>query len=99
VVTDSWRGFVNGVLYKVQFTRALDDEAADWLATDLIEKPLGRFTPEQEYAALAEALRSADSVTGDMPQPHGEQEMREFLQRVVRRMDARRPWSGQDAGG
>jgi len=96
-VTDSWRGFVDGVLYKLQFTRTLDDEAVDWLARDLIEKPLGRFTPEQEYAALAAALRSADSLTGDMPQPHGDHEMREFLQRVVRRMEAMRPWSGPGA--
>jgi hypothetical protein len=87
-----WRGLVNAVLYTVQFDRALDDETVDRVARLLLENPLLGLTPEQEYAALAEALRSGEPLTGDIPQPHSEEAVRDFLARLLNRLDTLRPW-------
>jgi hypothetical protein len=91
-MAESWRGFVNGLLYKVQFERNLNNEVVDWLAQDILKSPLLGMTPEEEYSELTAALQSGASLAGDMPQPHSDVDIREFLTAVLRRMDTLRPW-------
>jgi hypothetical protein len=89
---EQWRGVTNAVLYSVQFDRELGDSVAARIARSLLENtPLG-LTPEAAYDALAQASRSAEPLTGDIPQPHGDQEFRDFLRRLLGRLDALRPW-------
>lgn len=85
-------GLVNGILYSTQFVKTLDDEAVEWIARALLEEPIMHLSPEQEYDAIVAALRSDEPLTGRIPQPHDESTVREFLGRVVRRLDALRPW-------
>lgn len=86
------RGLINGILYGVQFERTLDDEAVDRIARALVQEPILYLPPEQEYELLATALRSGELLTGGIPQPHSEDAVRVFLGKVVRRLDALRPW-------
>lgn len=88
-MAEAWRGTVNSVLYKIQFERNLDDaEVVDWLAADLVERPLAGSTPQEEIAELTAALRSGASLTeGGIPQPHGDQAVRAFLTKVVAKMN------------
>jgi hypothetical protein len=89
---DQWRGVSNAVLYSVQFDRELDDAALERVVRLLFEQPMWDLTPDDEYNALAQAARSPDPLTGDIPQPHSDQEFRGFLRRLLDRLDAMRPW-------
>lgn len=90
-----WRRLVWSLLYTVQFNEILDDDLARWRAGGLVLEPFSGFTREEEYEALQEALRSDASLAEelmDSPVPHTEEEVRDFLRRVLERMDALRPW-------
>ena len=91
---DAWRGLVNGVLYRVQFRRMLDDRTVDWIARAILERPILRQTRDEQYEMLVAALRSRTPLTGHIPLyfPHDEEDVRGFLTRVVCRLDALRPW-------
>lgn len=88
-MSEPWRGTVNGVLYKIQFERNLDDpEVVEWLADELVQRPLAGSTPQEEMAELSAALRSGASLTeGGIPQPHGDQAVRAFLTKVLAMMN------------
>jgi hypothetical protein len=90
-VVDTARGLSNAVLYNLIF-KPLDDSEANRIATGLITEPLWTFTPQEEYEALVAALGSDGDLTTDIPVPHGDAEYRDFLKRVIDRMDAMRPW-------
>ncbi|GAA4609555.1 hypothetical protein GCM10023195_38670 [Actinoallomurus liliacearum] len=85
-------GLINGILYATQFERTLDDEVVGRIARALLEEPILHLTPEQEYEGIVAGLRSEEPLTGQIPQPHDEEAVREFLGKVVRRLDALRPW-------
>jgi hypothetical protein len=87
-----WRGVNGGVLYSVQFARELDDTVVDRIARWLLSQPLWDLTQQQEYDALAEALRSDAQLTEFIPEPHTEEAYRDFLRRLLARLDAARPW-------
>jgi hypothetical protein len=89
---DQWRGVSNAVLYSVQFDPELNDATLDRVVRLLFEQPMWDLTPEDEYNALAQALRSPDPLTGDISQPHSDSEFRGFLRRLLERLDAMRPW-------
>jgi hypothetical protein len=91
-VTENWRDVSNGVLYNVQFARQLDEQMVETGARSLLTDPLFDLTPEQEYAALARALESDETLTDFVPVPHSEQDYRDFLRRLLDRLDAMRPW-------
>jgi len=89
---EQWRGVNNAVLYSVQFDRELADPVVTRIARELLERPLWDLTPEDEYSALRQAVRSAAPLTADIPQSHSEGEFRDFLHRVLDCLDALRPW-------
>jgi hypothetical protein len=91
-VTEWWQGVNGYVLYCVQFAQELDGTRVDWIAHLLLSRPLWAFTQQQEYDALAEALRSDAQLTAFIPEPHTEEAYRDFLRRVLARLDAARPW-------
>lgn len=91
-----------GVLYGVQFDRHLDEKAVARIAQFFLEGPsgplfggsLGNLTPQEGYTALVEALGLSVKLTELLPLPvhHSEQQFRDFLQRLLERLDAMRPW-------
>jgi hypothetical protein len=91
-MVEMWRGVSNGVLYNIQFASSLDDELVDRGARSLLTEPLFHLTPEEEYDALVRALESDETLTDFIPVRHGEREYRDFLRRLVARLDALRPW-------
>jgi hypothetical protein len=87
-----WRGLVNAILYVEQFSPVLDDAAVEELADQLVTETFLDLTPEREYALLTEALRSHERFTELIDEPHSEEAIRDFVRRVVERMDRLRPW-------
>lgn len=86
----------NGILYSVQFTKRLDDETVERVARRAIEDPAGYLTAEQMYTGIVQVLASDETLTEHIPgHAHSEQEYRDFLSKVVRRLDAMRPWPEQ----
>ncbi|MGH3427820.1 MAG: hypothetical protein ACRDQZ_09685 [Mycobacteriales bacterium] len=84
------------LLYTGKFEK-LDDALAERRARALIEEPLGELTIEEEYQAIVEALGSDATLTRVIELPewikgHTEQEFRDFLQRLLNQLDAKRPW-------
>ncbi|MEV4838068.1 SseB family protein [Nonomuraea sp. NPDC049486] len=90
-----WRRVVWSLLYTVQFKPVWDDDLVRWRAGGLVLEPFGGFTREEEYEALQEALDSGERLLDllpDPPVPHDEQDIRDFLRRVLEHMDLLRPW-------
>ncbi len=85
-----------GVLYCVQFTRPLDDEEVARVGRYMLEMPLVQdLTLQEEYTALVEAMGGSVKLTevlSILPLPLSEQEFRDFLRRLLERLDAMRPW-------
>lgn len=88
--------FSKVILYSVQFEKELGDAVVDKIARAVVEEPVLGLTPEEEYAAISEDLRSGAQLTASLSGPdgqqHGEGEFRDFLRRVLARLDAMRPW-------
>lgn len=91
MATEWWQAVTMTLLYTAQFER-LDDALVQRRATALLEEPVADFSPEDEHRAISDALRSDATLTEAIPEPHGEDEFRDFLQRLLDRMDAMRPW-------
>ncbi|KAF0848197.1 hypothetical protein [Nocardia caishijiensis] len=88
----SWQGVVNAILYSVQFEKELDNSVVDRIAYALLTEPLGTFTQEDEYRILTDGLAAGTPIPEVVSMPEGAAELREFLNRIVARMDAMRPW-------
>lgn len=86
-----WRAVTTALLYTAQFGR-LDDDLVYRRARALLEEPVVELTPEQEYQAISEALASSARLTEPIPEPHSEQEFRDFLTQLRARLDTMRPW-------
>ncbi|MFG3233178.1 hypothetical protein ACGFZG_15700 [Streptomyces antibioticus] len=85
-------GVVMGILYCVQFSRELGDDEVGRIAGMVLERPLYDLTAEEQYAAVEAAL-AEDVWDQDLSwQPHGEPAVRDFLRRLLARLDAARPW-------
>jgi hypothetical protein len=87
-----WRDVSDSILFSMQFEERLGNAEALRFAREIISRPLKYLTAEEEYAAIAEALRSDARLTELVPESHGEQEYRDFLRRVLSSLDALRPW-------
>jgi hypothetical protein len=90
-----WRGAVNGVLYVVQFEPALDDGVVGLTADQLVARPMFDQPVQQTVDQLRAALASGEQLTGAIPVPHDEAAVRDFLGRLVDRLEASRPWPTQ----
>ncbi|MFC9966184.1 hypothetical protein ACFVH4_18305 [Nocardia ignorata] len=88
----SWQGIVNAVLYSVQFEKELDNSVVDRIAHALLTEPLGTFTPDEEYRILKVGLAAGEPIPEVVPMRQSPAELRNFLSRIVARMDATRPW-------
>lgn len=91
------RVVIGTLLYTVKF-EDLDDTLVDRRARALIEEPLVDLTAADEYQAIVEALQSSVRLTRVIELPnggrdrHSEQGFRDFLGRLLARMDTLRPW-------
>ena len=91
-IVSYWRPVVNAVLYSVQFEKELDEHVVDRIAYALLTEPLATLTPEEEYQSLSNGLATGAPLPALVQMRQGEGELREFLSRVVARMDEMRPW-------
>ncbi|MER6959293.1 hypothetical protein [Streptomyces sp. NPDC000618] len=85
-------GVVAGILYCVQFSRELDDDEVARITRMTFEQPLYGLTTEEQYEGIEAALAVDDWQDALSWQPHPEPVVRDFLRRVLERLDARRPW-------
>jgi hypothetical protein len=93
---EQWRGFVNGVLYLVQFEPDLERSAdSNRSVQRLIDRPLFDRPVQDTVDALRAALASGGQLTGGIPQPHDEAAVRSFLTQLVDRLEQLRPWPVQ----
>lgn len=97
MLSDPARRVVGTLLYTGKFEQ-LDDTLVDRRARALIEEPLDELTTDDEYRAIDEALRSHVQLSRVITLPdfiterHSEQDFRDFLRRLLERLDAMRPW-------
>lgn len=97
MLSDRARVVIGTLLYTGKFEQ-LDDVLVDRRARALIEEPLRELTVEEEYRAIDEALRSGAQLTSVIALPdfiterHSEQDFRDFLRRLLNRLDTMRPW-------
>ncbi|MEV0182059.1 hypothetical protein AB0I54_22600 [Streptomyces sp. NPDC050625] len=85
-------GVVTAILYCLQFSRELSAEEVERIARMVLEQPIYDLTVEEQYAGIEAAL-AVDAWEQDLSwQPHDEPAVRDFLRRLLERLDARRPW-------
>ncbi|NGO13989.1 hypothetical protein G5C60_41965 [Streptomyces sp. HC44] len=85
-------GVVVAILYCVQFSRELGESEVERIARMMLEQPFYDLTTEEEYASITAAL-AEDSWDRDLSwQPHDESSVRDFLRRLLERLDELRPW-------
>lgn len=95
-MTEPAHGVSNMVLYSLLSVERLDDDIVYSVAERAIVRPDGYRTTQQMYTGIAEALRSDDVLTAAIPNSrHGEDEYRDFLRRLLQRLDELRPWPEQ----
>jgi hypothetical protein len=87
-----WRGGVNQILYGVVLRAPADDEVVDRVATELIRQRMYVEPVQLYYDAAVEGLRSGEPLAFHDDDLQQEDAVRDFLTRLVRRLDERRPW-------
>ncbi|GAA2075632.1 hypothetical protein GCM10009780_10000 [Actinomadura alba] len=92
MTAEPWRALIDAIDYSVQFDRELTEAVVERITRALLREPLLDLTEAEEYQAITEALRSGSALTEPGTQAHGEREFRDFLRRLLRGMDAARPW-------
>nr|WTB34935.1 hypothetical protein OG781_40580 [Streptomyces sp. NBC_00830] len=85
-------GVLAAILYCLQFSRELGDEEVERISRVILEQPFYDLTTEEQYAGIEAAL-AVDAWKKDLSwQPHDEPSVRNFLRRLLERLDALRPW-------
>lgn len=85
-------GVVVAILYCLQFSRELSEQEVERIAHMILEQPFSGLTTQEVYASVEAAL-AEDSWERDLSwQPHGEPSIRDFLRRLLKRLDVLRPW-------
>ncbi|MGW2050487.1 hypothetical protein ACWCPF_35730 [Streptomyces sp. NPDC001858] len=85
-------GVVVGILYCVQFSRELDDDEVARITRMVFERPIYGLTTEEQYEGIEAALAVDDWQDELSWQPHAEPAVRDFLRRLLERLDAQQPW-------
>ncbi|MFE9446344.1 hypothetical protein ACFYO2_47385 [Streptomyces sp. NPDC006602] len=85
-------GVVVAILYCLQFSRELSDEEVERIARMILERPIYDLTVEEQYAGIEAALAAVAWEEDLSWQPHAEPSIRDFLRRLLERLDALRPW-------
>ncbi|MGP4051194.1 hypothetical protein [Streptomyces sp. 2A115] len=85
-------GVVVGILYCLQFSRELSDEEVQRIADMVLERPIHDLTIEEQYAGIEASLAVVVWEEDLSWQPHDELSIRDFLRRLLERLDALRPW-------
>ncbi|WP_458248959.1 hypothetical protein [Streptomyces sp. MAI_2237] len=85
-------GVVTAILYCVQFSPELNDAEVERIADMVLERPFYDLTVEEEYAGIEAVLAAPDWEDDLSWQPHAEAAVRDFLRRLLQRLDALRPW-------
>lgn len=89
----TWQMVVGQLLYAVEPNVELDDELAQRLAKLMIERRGFPSGPEVYHWGLSQAVTQEDLLAGQvLPTRHHDAALREFFQRIVRHLDAARPW-------
>jgi hypothetical protein len=92
-MTEPWHTVNELILFSVLFDAQLGDAAVTRVAQRAIAHPDAHLTTEQIYTGIAGALRSPEPLAASVPgNRHGEHEYRDFLARVLQRLDELRPW-------
>ncbi|MEU4313770.1 hypothetical protein [Nocardia sp. NPDC024068] len=89
---DDWNSIVRTLLNHVRFEPRIDEAVARNVAVALVEDPLWKLTPDQEYEILSTALRNLYPVPPERPSKMDDREVLDFLSMIVSQMDALRPW-------
>ncbi|MFD6449221.1 hypothetical protein ACFWF3_00450 [Nocardia sp. NPDC060220] len=76
----------------MQFEKELDDSVVDRIAYALVTEPLSTMTQDEEYQVLSDGLAHASPIPAVIPMRQEPAELREFVSRVLARMDSMRPW-------
>ncbi len=83
---------LEAVLYCLQFSRSLGDEEVERICGMILEQPFHDLAVEDQYAGIEAELAAGVWRTDLSWQPHDESAVRDFLRRVLARLDASRPW-------
>jgi hypothetical protein len=92
MMSQNWRSLVNGIIYHSEFYPDLGPESADLLARSLLVQPMFGLTHDQEYEALRSAVHSDSRPIATIPTKYTDTEIREYLTRILARLDELRPW-------
>ena len=79
--TDSWKGHVNGILYGIQFDRALDDSVVTRVA-DGVGAGLYPGDRAETRDALDQALAYSGPLNDQAETHHSEDDIRAFFRRL-----------------
>lgn len=90
---EAWRSPVRNVVYSVQFADELTDELAAHHAQRMLAQPTVALTQQEQYDALMHAVAYGNDLGGNIEPPHSDDQLREFLSKVVAEMDRQRPWT------
>ncbi|MBF6098036.1 hypothetical protein IU510_08085 [Nocardia cyriacigeorgica] len=89
------RSVVDAVLYSVRFDDLASPRTVQKIVDMTVTRPFLEADPEEIYRALVEGVKSGDRLTSSIPNDHGEEEFRRFLEAVVEQLDRVRPWAEQ----
>lgn len=89
---DDWHRVIADLLWRASSVRELTEGVAEDAARGLVASRLAERSPARYYDGIAAALASDALLTGAFDGPHGEEQFRDFLERVRARMDELRPW-------
>jgi hypothetical protein len=84
-----WQGLINGILYTLIFSHALDGAEVDRVAALIVEQRSLPGGPARHRAAIRQALAAPDILDDSLPTQFSEPDFREFLTRLVRKLDER----------
>jgi hypothetical protein len=87
-----WRGPVNQILYGIIYTPILDDKAVDEMAKAMVEHRYFVEGPQRYAEAIPEALKYTEPLADAFETPHSEEQFRDFLARVAKRLESLKPW-------